>query len=342
MSPSRSTFRWSPASARSATRGGEGRSLAELLGPLVGDRASSALELVREASEALLDWLAEEEGAEAAWDELAGLLEAELVAFDESQGWRGPVAHWLATLRRLLALGRAGSFDAPAREVLAEELGLWLDGEGAGSGPWDGAPLAPGRRSPDRARCAETAAAAVERGEVILTHGWSDTVALALEEVHARGLDPEIVLAEGGADLAGRRMARRLVSRGAKVRVVYDAALVDAVVRADRVWLGTEAIGAEALLARVGTRAMLAEARRLEVPSTVVATSDKLLPGGELRLPAWCERAAWLLWERAPEGVRVDSQMFERVPLDLPDRFATEHGSCGPADVSLLALRTDG
>jgi translation initiation factor 2B subunit (eIF-2B alpha/beta/delta family) len=136
-------------------------------------------------------------------------------------------------------------------------------------------------------------------------------------------------------------MARRLAATGAKLRCVYDAALAGAVGRADRVWLGTEGIGADSFSARVGSRAMLEEARRLEVPTCLLATSDKLLPAGELRLPAWADHETWLLWEDAPDGVRLDSQPWEAVPLSLVDVVATEHGPERAADLALRCLRTD-
>ncbi len=77
------------------------------------------------------------------------------------------------------------------------------------------------------------------------------------------------------------------------------------------------------------------------MPTAVFATSDKLTPRGKLTLPAWSERDSWLLWENAPEGVRVDSQAFETVPLELVDTFATEAGLEGAADLSLRSLWTE-
>ena len=95
------------------------------------------------------------------------------------------------------------------------------------------------------------------------------------------------------------------------------------------------------LVPRVGTRALLNEARRLEVPTAVLATSDKLVPDGELALPLWSERDTWLLWENAPEGVRLDSQAYESVPLDLPGVFATEQGRLSATELSLRCLRIE-
>ncbi len=338
MSTSRHRFVWTPGQG---TATAAEMPLLERLQPLLRDRASSAETVVREASRELVEGLARGDEPRD-WEGAQELVHSGLTPLDEAHGWRGPVAGWLAALRELMARGRAGhyGFAGSPREALAEELGLWLGGEGAGEEAWSGEPLAAGRRLPDRRACAATLIGELVRGEVILVQGWSDTVALAIEEAQGRGLAPEVVLSEGSPDLSGRRMARRLIDAGVRVRMVYDAALADQVARADRVWFGTEAIGAGVLLARVGGRVLLTEARRLEVPSAVLATSDKLVPRGELSPPRWCADASWLLWERAPQGVRLESQAFESVPTDLPDLFATEHGRLSAAELSVRALRT--
>lgn len=338
MSSRRHRIVWTPGPGGAST---STQPLGERLGVLEEDRASCAATVVLEASRALQDELL---GASEPWSWDAGraLVDETLAPLRAAHGWRGPAARWFAALDQLVERGETGHLDASARELLLEELGLWLGGEGAGESDWDGEPLAEGRRLPDRARVATTLADDLMRGEVLLVHGYSRTVLVALEEAQRRGLAPEVVVTEGGPDLGGRRMARRLVEVGARVRMVYDAALLAHVRRADRVLVGVEAIGAMALITRVGTSALLEEARRREVPSHVLATSDKVTPDGDLALPAWCAGAGWLLWEHAPEGVRVDSQAYEEVPQALVDTFLTEHGALGAAELALRALRTSG
>jgi translation initiation factor 2B subunit (eIF-2B alpha/beta/delta family) len=242
------------------------------------------------------------------------------------------------------AAAQARAAHAPEREALLEECALWCDdrsGEETDSA-WDGTPLGIGVRLPDRARVAAPFLAgpgALERGEVFVVHGWSETVARALEAAQRAGLAPEAIVSEGGADLGGRRLARRLVAAGVAVRFIYDAALFDAVRRADRVWIGTDAIGARTFVARLGTRMLLQEARRADVRVTVLATSDKLVPGGDLVLPRWGEDEPWLLWERPPMGVTITSEAYEAVPLELADEFATEFGLVGAAELAVRALR---
>lgn len=311
--------------------------MAERLAALEEDRASCAASVVQEASRVLQGELLRTPEPWG-WDDARTLVASGLAPLRAAHDWRGPVARWFAALDELVACGEAGRHGAPPRELLAEELGLWLGGAGAGESDWDGEPLTEGRRLPDRGRVAAHLADDLEHGEVLLVHGFSRTVLDSLEEAQARGLAPEVVVTEGGSDLGGRRMARRLVTVGVRVRMVYDAALLAHVGRADRVLVGVEALGAHDLIARVGTGALLADARRREVPTLALMTSDKVTPRAECALPAWCAAADWLLWEHAPEGVHIDSQAFEEVPLALVDRFLTEHGSLGAAELALRAL----
>ncbi|MEM6568705.1 MAG: hypothetical protein AAF957_09865 [Planctomycetota bacterium] len=335
--PALSTFEWTPPSAGLAESDPHG-SLAERLQPACEDRGASAAEVVRRVCRDVHAWLCAEERPD---EGIATSLRGELTELFEAQGWRGPVACLRDALEAVEA--RVPDDGGPAlREALATECSYWLETTESVQQPgWPDGP--PRVRLPDRSECARPLLEGphgVEAGETILVHGWSETVARGVELAMARGLAPEVIVSEGGPDLGGRRLARRLVASGATVRFVYDAALVEAVRRADRVWLGTEAIGARGLLGRVGTRALLERARDLDVPTAVLATSDKLVPGGDLVLPEWPADEPWHLWEGAPRDVHVESQSFEVVPLDLVDLFATDLGALGPAEFAVQALRT--
>ena len=320
------------------------------------DRAASAAQVVLEASRMVRDWLAGRPE-----DEVRGpALEKELAEFAAGQGWRGPCALWLDSLRRTVAF--ADALERPARDALEEELGAWLVDEERSFDdelcervirekapldpvPWNGEPFASGRRLPSRGALARRASGiGIDRGDTILVTAWSESVALALEMAWRAGKDPAVCLPEGLPDLDGRRMARRLSRAGVAVTLVYDSAVLSLVPRVDRVWLSTEAIGAGAFLARAGTRALIEECARRDVPVRVLATSDKLVPGGRLELPGWAEREGWRLWEDAPEGVRLESQFYETVPtalLELVGGFLTEIGPEAVAAMHVRALRVE-
>jgi hypothetical protein len=331
--------------------------LAGRLHPVALDRAASAARVVQETASLLRGWI-RDQPQETVLD--GRDLERNLSAWAEDQAWRGPCALWLDSLRRAWRAGVAADPEK-AGGFLAEELECWLriDEGDAPTGrsdlseraprteaalPWNGEPLAPGRRLPSRRDLAERAANDLETGECVLVTSWSETIALSLETAWRAGRRPEVFVGEGSPDLDGRRMARRLARAGIAVTMVYDSAVSALAPRVDRAWLSTEAIGAGIFLARKGTRTLLEECTRRDVPVRVLATSDKLVPGGALRLPAWCERESWLLWEDAPEGVRLEPQMFESVPIELAELaggFLTEVGREAAADLHLRSLRVE-
>ena len=323
-------FEWTPPSAGVAPSADSDDAGVELLMdralPLVEDRGATAESLTEQLARLAFEWLNGVTSPDAAT--LAALL-GELAPVFEAHGWRGTVSRFRGSL---LAIGDTVPDDGgpKLRESLADECSRWMEREGGRIG--------------DKARCGAplldpTIAGymSVTAGETILVHGWSETVVRALELAHARGLNPHVIVSEGGPDLGGRRLARRLVASGMAVRFIYDAALVDAVATADRVWLGTDTIGARTFIGRVGTRAALERAEDLDVPSAVIATTDKILPSETLTLPAWPADEAWHLWEGAPAGVDIESQSFEEVPLALVTTFATERGAWSALEVGQVA-----
>lgn len=338
--------------------------LHETLTRVSNDRASTAERLVLELADALHAYVLERPTTWG-WDEAGVELERALTRVLPRQGWRGTVLLFADALRSAWHTGHArhaaGDPAAHARTLLRDELGLWLWGRETGcddlvepSGPWNGRPFALGRRMPLRPALARRAVELLqqedatvendalrplERGETILVPGYSETVAHVLVAVQRAGLTPEAIVPEGAPDLAGRRMARRLVQAGVKVRYVYDAQLPALLPRADRVWFGTESIGIEGCTAPVGTSHLLEEAHRREVPALILATTDKLVPGGALELPR--SHDAWLLWEDAPEGIRLDPQPIECVAHELTAGLMTEDGYATAASLSLSRLRLE-
>jgi translation initiation factor 2B subunit (eIF-2B alpha/beta/delta family) len=321
--------------------------LSERLRATAGDRAATGKEVVCATSAIVASWLCAR-GEAWSFERAGEELESGLGGWIDAQGWRGTCAVWLDSLRRVWHEGRAAEKSGErAIASLVRELDAWLADDA--------------QRLPSRASVARHALEGVERGELILVDAFSDTVAHALEALARAGRRPQVLVAELQPDLDGRRMARRLVQSDIPVSLCYDAALCSNVPRADRVWLSTEAIGSDALLARAGTRQLVEEAERCEVPVFVLATSDKLVPGGELRLPNAhalarqgadalprppvaahsLPRADALAWKDAPEGVRVEGQVYEAVPLDMLPRFITEIGNETATALHLRALRIE-
>ncbi|MBI5364245.1 MAG: hypothetical protein HZA53_13785 [Planctomycetes bacterium] len=326
-------------------RAGERRSeLAQRLAPLAEDRELSARELVLATAHEVHAWTA---AWPAEWNELevGDELERGLAEWMRDHAWRGPCAHFVDTLRATWREFRERGKD-DLQGAFAEEVGLWTWSTEEDLGvpdehavAWNGAPLARGRRLPLRREAARHAAATVRTGETILVTGWSETLALAMELAWKAGKRPHLLMGESLPLLDGRRMARDVVPEGVLVTLVYDAVLPSLIARADRVWAPAEGIGAREFSARAGTRTLIEAARAREVDVELVTTSDKVLPCGELLLPSWCARTPELLWEDALEGVTLELDCFEAVPLALTPEPITENGRERVADLALRAMR---
>ena len=120
-------------------------SLAQMLQPLLEDRTSTAEGIVLEASEILCTWLGELPEGDS--PRLGALLGTELDPLLTVHGWRAPVQLWMRTIDQVV--GKASEFRSPLREILIEELGLWLGGVDLGdfnhdrksTGRWNGEAL---------------------------------------------------------------------------------------------------------------------------------------------------------------------------------------------------------
>ena len=341
MSADRTVHRWSPESPSAELV----EQLEERVRRAARDRVSSSRALVTELSAALDEWIQARLGTAdtEVTQPLQVVLEPLLAELARAQGWRGPVARWLRAVKTLVGSHPSAARSRGVEELLAEECGLWLGGfdrkVAASSGVsvvWDGRPLSSGRRIPDRDLVARHAVDGARReafcqSDIVLTIGQSETVVRSLLLAWNEGLTPHIIVGEGVPDLAGRRTAQRLAKRGIGVTLTYDAALADAVARADRIWLGTEAHDETSFVARVGTEQVVAEARRRNIPVSLLATSDKFISSAErtsdeLELPGSAEADGWLLWEEPPEGVQLEPQAYTRMSLESIDVIVDEHG----------------
>ncbi len=150
----------------------------------------------------------------------------------------------------------------------------------------------------------------------LVTISSSGTVRLVIEAL-ANTRTVHVACGEGRPALEGRMLAAELASSGIAVTMFSDAALGTALMTADAVLVGADAVTSRAFLNKVGTRMLAAAACRQGVPVYVAATRDKFLDDTlAARLTIRAAPPAEI-WDAPPAGVDVRNCYFEEVPLDL-------------------------
>ncbi|MFT7543229.1 MAG: translation initiation factor 2B subunit (eIF-2B alpha/beta/delta family), partial [Gammaproteobacteria bacterium] len=332
MSAHRISFRWSKNADSGSVDAAKG--LSERLRAVGQDRAADAQTVVRDTATLIQQWILERPRAwETDPDQAGGALEQGLAEWVQNQAWRGACANFLHGLRSTFGLLSAGN---ELRAGLIQELADWADSAEAYREQGRGTANSLDVRLPAARGVVPHALRTMERGDEVLVHGRSPAIVESLTAAQHAGLFPRVTMAVGAADQSGKRMARHLASHGMQVRLIWDAALVDAVGAADQVWLATEALGSGSFLGLLGSRSLMEAACRLEIPTRVLCTSDACLPGGHLDLPTWGDDEGWNLWSRAPGGIELESQPFEIIDGDSVTSWITEEGR---TDLAALCTR---
>jgi len=212
---------------------------------------------------------------------------------------------------------------------------------GGGEGPVDAPTAASVERATiagiERAVFADRRAAAqlADRiaGETVLTVSRSGTVERALrlgapEAVYVARSDP----GGEGVDLAEALAANDTAST---ITLHADAAIAHVLADCgvDRVVVGSDAVLPDGrALNKVGTRTAALAAAREEVPTTVVASTDKLRPDGTARIEQGPRSEIY-----AGEGpIEVYSPTFDVAPAETVE-ILTERGVRGPSELRRVA-----
>ncbi len=120
----------------------------------------------------------------------------------------------------------------------------------------------------------------------------------------------------------GIELAADLAAVGLSVEVASDEEAFEVLADADLVVVGADALGPAEVMSTVGTAALAAEARELEVPFYVLAAGDKALPGP--------------LFARAVRAGRLDGR-YEAWPLVQVTAVVTETGILEPEAAGEMA-----
>ena len=177
------------------------------------------------------------------------------------------------------------------------------------------------------------AVSALASEETILAYSYTPIHRRALVSIAKANPQVSFICGEGRPDLEGHLAVLDLASVDAPVSITTDMALFEFLPRATVITIGTAAISAEGFLSRVGTHALLNQARELGVPTCILGTTLRAIPD-EFPL----ER---LLARGNPASVMVDTDTVKAVspiesivPLEAADMVLTEDGCFLPAQVA--------
>ncbi|MFO7166729.1 MAG: translation initiation factor eIF-2B [Chloroflexota bacterium] len=186
---------------------------------------------------------------------------------------------------------------------------------------------------------AEGALALINDGQTIVTISYSTTVLRALVHAQRAGRRFSVICAESRPVFEGRQTAAALASYGIPVRLVVDAAAMHAVAEAQMVLVGADLLSMRGLVNKVGTHALAAVARGLDVPFYTLCGSEKFLPPGFTPLPQ-SDWPAEEVWPDAPPGVTVQNRYFDTTPLELLAGIVTEQGTLPVAAIEAWLAAT--
>ncbi len=177
------------------------------------------------------------------------------------------------------------------------------------------------------------AAALVRSRSVVLTYSNSTAVRLALWRAMAEGKAFVVTCSESRPMNEGVALAKFLAERGVLVYLVVDAGLFDWLGITDLILLGADAVFSQGIVNKIGTEPLLQAARRIGIPTYVLADSSKWLPDRLARF--WRvrpESPAEITALRHPNLV-VHNRYFDRSPLTLVTGIVWEGGVSRPEDV---------
>jgi translation initiation factor 2B subunit (eIF-2B alpha/beta/delta family) len=182
-------------------------------------------------------------------------------------------------------------------------------------------------------RVIEIAAGYLARHHRVLTISYSGLVRDAILKTKAQSCTPEVYLGEGRPKYEGLALARELADEGVPCTVFADSAFAGFICDVDCVLIGADAISSSFLLNKIGTTAILREAKARDVPTAVAYDFLKEVEDAEFPDAVADYPAEELLADagvkqtvvsnessnRFPNCLRVVNRYFEFAPRSLLD-----------------------
>ena len=164
----------------------------------------------------------------------------------------------------------------------------------------------------------------------LVTLSRSRAALTVIEAARTRG-ELQVSCSESRPVLEGRQLAARLAAQGIAVTCFSDAAIGHALVAADAVVVGADAIAPEWFINKAGTRMLAAAAQHRGIPVYVAATRDKFVGHAVAGQLAIRDESPAEIWETPPPGVEIRNPYFETIPLDLVTLVISDAGLLGAA-----------
>jgi ribose 1,5-bisphosphate isomerase len=140
-----------------------------------------------------------------------------------------------------------------------------------------------------------------------------------------------VACSESRPALEGRGLATQLAALQIPVTVYSDAAIGHALIDADALLVGADAVAPQWFLNKVGTRMLAAAAWQRGLPVYVVASRDKFCSAALAERLVVRDEAPSEIWNAPPAGVDVRNPYFERIPLEFVTTVISDIGLLGAA-----------
>lgn len=144
------------------------------------------------------------------------------------------------------------------------------------------------------------------KGLTILTHSHSETIHSLLIQLHARQLPFRVLQTLSAPGEEGKISYERMCDQQLQAKLIEDENIREALASVDLILVGCDALLAHEFLNKVGTRAILQQAKQWNKPSCLVTESRK-----EITNPSWKNKL-------------TEHPLFEWVPLNLVEQIVTE------------------
>ena len=174
----------------------------------------------------------------------------------------------------------------------------------------------------------------IKSGDVIFTHCHSTNVVQALIYSKKHRKKFEVYNTETRPLYQGRKTARELRNQGIKVTTFIDFAVNVALEKkqgtkkADKVFLGADAILKEGAINKIGSAVIAELAYKDKTPLYIIADSWKFSPKN-VKIE---ERDFHEVWKKRPKKIKIKNPAFEQIPKKHIKAIISEFGTLSYSD----------